>query len=143
MTEDDGYSISLNTDGPRDPQYVLEVAEAFAGCVRVLCHLIRDHAALEYPAEADRLIREISLGIGMLPQVLGWAGAWLEAERTAGRVLVPSGTFAGDPALAVVTARLRLDEARAHLAEAEAALSAAASVTAELAAPDTGEDGNG
>jgi len=140
MTEDDGYSIALNTAGPRDPRYVLEVAEAFAGCVRVLCHLTRDHAALQYPSEADRLIREIALGVSRLPQLLGQAGAWLEAERAAGMVLVPSGTFAGDPALAVVTARLRLDEARAYLAEAERAISAAASVTAGLAAPDTGEN---
>jgi len=131
-------SVTLNIDGPRDPRYALEVAEAFAGCARVLCHLTRDPAALEYPAEAYRLIREIRAGIGMLPQLLGQAGGRLEAWRAAGQVRVAGGTFAGDPDLAVITARLRLDEARMHLAEAEMALSAAASVTADLAA--AGED---
>jgi len=135
-----GYSVSLNIDGPRDPQYVLELAEAFSGCVRVLNHLTRDHGALQYPSEADRLVREVALAVSRLPQLLGQAGAWLEAERAAGRILVPSGTFAGDPDLAVVTARLRLDEAAAYLAEAERALSAAAAVTAGLAAAETGEE---
>ena len=141
MTEDDGYSISLNTAGPRDPRYVLEVAKALAECARVLNHLTRDHGALQYPSEADRLIRVIASAASRLPQLLGQVGAWLGAEQDAGRIRVPEGPFRGLPASAVIEARNCMDEAAGLAERLQEALGAAASVTASLAAPDTGEDG--
>ena len=132
--------ITLNTDGPREPGYVLEVAEGLAESVRVLCTLTRDHAALEYPSEADRLIREVSSAVHRLDQLLAQAGGWLEQERREGRIGVTGGPFTGEPGLAAVRARLSLDEARACLTPAVTALEAAASVTSCMEAREDGGD---
>jgi len=131
--------IDLSTDAPPSPERTLQLAETLAGIVRVLNHQTRHPEALEYPSEADRLVREIASAAARLPQLLSQAGAWLERERVAGGIRVAGGVFAGNPDLAVVTARLRLDEARAHLAEAERSLSAAAQVTSALAAAQAGD----
>lgn len=142
MTDDTApCSVAINIGGPRDPQYVLELAEAFAEIVRALNHITRDHEALLYPSEADRLIREVSSAASRLPQLLGQVGAWLEQERAAGRIEVPSGEFAGDARLAVVTAGVRLEMASAIAAALQEALDDAARVTCGLAAPETGEGG--
>ena len=146
MTDDHDppYTVALNVDGPRDPRYVLEVAEAFAECVRVANHLTRDHAALEYPAEADTLIRYLSSAAAMLPQLLGQVGSWLEAEHAAGRVRAVAGEYKGRPDAAVSVARLRLDVARGTAAALRQELDNAASVTIDLAGvPDGEEDGDG
>jgi hypothetical protein len=133
-------TITVSTNGPRDPQYVLELAEGLAESVRVLCHLTRDHGALEYPSEADRLIREVSSAVHRLDQLLAQAGGWLERERREGRIGVTGGPFTGDPGLAAVRARLSLDEARACLTPAVTALDAAASVTSCMEAREDGGD---
>ena len=146
MTDDHDppYTVALNIGGPRDPRYVLEVAEAFAECIRVLNHLTRDHAALEYPAEADTLIRYLSRAAAMLPQLLGQVGAWLEQEDAAGRITVPAGEYRGNPLLAVASARLRLDMAVGAAAALRMELDNAAAVTTDLAGvPDGEEDDDG
>lgn len=135
------YNVTLNVDGPRDPQYVLEVAEAAAQCVRVLNHLTRDHAALEYPAEADTLIRYLSSAAARLPQLLVQVGAWLEQEAADGRIRVIRGE---DPVTVVIAAQLRLERAAQIAAELQEALDFAASVTTGLAGvPDGKEDDDG
>jgi hypothetical protein len=134
------HSIALNTDGPREPHYVLELADGFAEIVRCLNHLTRDHAALEYPSEADHLIREIASGVSRLPQFLGQIDAWLEAEDAAERIEVPSGQYRGNPLLAVGAARLGLDAASVAAARLQEALDAVARVTCDLAARKDGSD---
>ena len=135
-------TVNLNTDGPCDPQYVLEVAEAFAEAVRVLNHLTRDPASLEYPAEVDGLIRDVSLAVARLPQLLGQVGGRLEAMREAGILRVVSDDYLQTtPDTAVMRTRVSLDEARAFLEGAQASLEAASRVTSGLAAvPDAVEE---
>ena len=125
--------ITLNTDGPREPGYVLEVAEGLAESVRTLNHLTRDHEALEYPSEVDRLLREVTSAVSRLDQLLAQAGNWLEAERREGRIKAAGGPYEGKPGTAVVAVKISLDEARECLAQAVTALEAAASVTSTLA----------
>ena len=131
--------ITLNADGPREPGYVLEVAEGVAEGVRVLCHLTRDHEALQYPSEADRLLRDISCAVSRLDQLLAQAGGWLDAERREGRITVTGGPYAGRPGSAVVAAKAALDEARKRLAQGVTALEIAASVTSCLAVREDGD----
>ena len=126
--------ITLNTGGPREPGYVLEVAEGMAEACRVLNHLTRDHEALQYPSEADRLLRDISSAVHRLDQLLAQAGGWLDAERGEGRITVTGGPYAGKPGTAVVVVKIALDEARACAAQAVTALEAATSVTSCMAA---------
>ena len=135
-----GVSVALNIGIAPHPEYTLEVAGAIAEGVRLLNHHTRDHAALQYPAEVDRLIRELSSAAGRLPQLLAQVGAWLEREDAAERVAVPSGEYQGNPLLAVATARLRLDRAQEIARDLAEALDFAASVTSGLAAAETGED---
>jgi len=135
--------IDLSTAAPPSPGRTLKLAEAFAEIVRVLNHATMHHEALQYPSEADRLIREISSAASRLPQLLGQVGAWLEREDAAERITVPSGDYQGNPLLAVATARLRLDAASAVAAQLQEALDSAASVTCNLGATETGEGGNG
>ena len=142
MTPEPPYSVSLNTDAPADPTYTLELAEAFAQAVRVLNHVTRDHAALGHPADADTLIREITTAVSRLPQLLGQVGTWLRDEQALGRIQVTGGDWEGNPAAAVVAALLRLDAAGAIAPDLQDALEMAASVTCDLAAVDTGEDGS-
>jgi hypothetical protein len=143
MTADDRHPVILDTSAPPAPDYVLEVAEAFAECVRVMNHATRHHEALRYPSEADRLIREVSSGVIRLPQLLSQVRVWLEQEEAAGRIEVPSGEYQGNPLLAVTTARLRLEMAETVAGALQQALDDAASVTSGLAAAETGEDTNG
>ena len=132
--------ITLNTDGPREPGYVLEVAEGLAESVRVLAHLTRDHEALQYPSEADRLLRELASAAARIPQLLAQAARWHAAEDAAGRIEVPSGEWAGRPGTAVTALQVRLDAARATAAALAADLEHAAQVTSALALKEDGTD---
>lgn len=134
------YSVALNTGGPADPQYVLEVAQAFAQSVRVLNHLTLHHEALEYPSEADRLIREIATAASRLPQLLGQVSRWLGQEMAEGRLRIPEGEYQGRPDMAAVAAMMRLDEAGALAEHLREALDGAASVTATMGAVETEDD---
>ena len=139
-SEDRPYRVAINIDAAPDPQYVLELGEAFAQIVRALNNITRDHAALEYPAEADELIRDVSLAVSRLPQLLEQVGRWLAAEHEAGRVGTDDGA---DPATAVMAARIRLDQARAMADDLTHALNSATSVTSHLKTANTGEDADG
>lgn len=134
-------NIDLDTDGPCDPRYVLEVAAAFAESVRVLDHLTRHHEALDFPCEADQLIQELSSGTARLPQLFRQIGGWLEQEHAAGRIRVPEGDFAGRPGAAVTVARLRLDGSVPPAENLQGALDAVASVTCDLASAEVPGDG--
>jgi hypothetical protein len=139
----DRHPVILSTDAPPDPDYTHEVAEAFAECVRVLNHQTRHHEALEYPSEADRLVRELSSAVGRLPQLLDQVAAWLEQEAASGRIEVPSGEWEGVPGVAVVAVRLRADYARGMAEGLHEALDSMAKVTWQLAAAETGEGDDG
>ena len=133
-------NIDLSTDAPPSPERTLKLAGMLAEIVRTLNHQTRHHEALEFPSEADRLIRELSSAASRLPQLLGQIGAWLDRERVAGRIEVPAGEFAGDARLAAVTAGVRLEMASAIAAALQEALDDVARVTCNLAAPEDGSD---
>ena len=134
-------TVNLNTDGPRDPQYVLEVAEAFSQAVRVLNHLTLARESLEYPSEADSLLRYLSAAAAGLPQLLGQVTSWLHAEVCAGRVEMASGSRFPDAGLAGDVVRLKLEAAAADAGRLQKALDAAASVTSGMAAREDESDG--
>ena len=144
MTHDDKpYTVALNIDGPRDPEYLLEVLQAAAQAIRVANHVSRDRAALGEPADVYHAILELVSVAELMPQLYGQLGGWLEAEQAAARVAVPSGTMAGQPDLAVLTVTETLAHAGTVAAELRAVLNAAANVAAGLAAADIGEGSDG
>jgi hypothetical protein len=129
-------TITIDIDGPRDPQYLLELAEAFAETIRALNHLTMSHDAFEYPSQLDTAIRSLSSAASRLPQLLEQVSGWLADEHAIGRLEIVSGEHAGDTPVAVITARGWLAEA-GHLAgRLQVALDAAASVTSTMAAAE-------
>jgi hypothetical protein len=131
-------NIDLSTDSPPEPENTLKLAQAFAAIARTLNHHTRHHEALEYPGDADLVIRELSSAAGRLPQLLSQVGAWLEREQAAGRIAVTSA--AGNSHLpAAMSARLRLERAAQVAWELQQALDYAAAETCGLAAAPAGE----
>ena len=140
MTHDDKpYTVALNIDGPRDPEYLLEVLQAAAQAIRVANHVSRDRAALGEPADAYHAILELASVAERLPQLFAQIGGWLQGMRVA----VPSGTLAGRPGLAVLTVTEALEHAGTVASELRAVLTAAANVAAGLAAAEGGEGTDG
>ena len=135
---DHPYTVALNIDGPRDPEYLLEVLQAAAQAIRVANHVSRDRAAIGEPADAWHAILELVSVAERLPQLCEQIGGWLEAEREAGRIAVPSGTMAGQPDLAVLTVTEALAHAGTVAEELRAVLNAAANVASTLAAASPG-----
>lgn len=133
--------IDLSTDAAPSPERTIHLAETLPAVVRALNHATLHHEALKYPADADRLIREIAAAASRLPQLFGQAAAWLEQEERSGRVEVPSGWHMGDPEAAVTDARSYLREAERAASRLAEKLDAAARVTGTLAArEDDGDD---
>lgn len=128
-------TVVLNIDGPREPGYVLEVAEAVAQAVRVLNHLTRSHDSLRHPHEADALLRYLESAAAGHQQLLGQIAGWWEEEQHAGRIRVADGRFTGDPVAAVAEIRARLRAAGWAAETLRAALGGATSVTHDLGAP--------
>ena len=125
-------TVTLNIDGPRDPGYLLEVAEAAAEAVRVANHLTRTHSSLKYPHEADTLLRYLESAAAGHRQLLSQITGWLEEEQKAGRIRVADGRYMGDPAAAVAEVRERLKAGKWAAEMLRAALDGAASVTNDL-----------
>ena len=135
---DHPYTVALNIDGPRDPEYLLEVLQAAAQAIRVANHVSRDRAALGEPADAYHAILELVSVAERLPQLFAQLGGWLEAEQAAARLAVPSGTMAGRPDLTVLTVTETLAHAGTVAEELRAVLNAAANVASTLAAAEDG-----
>lgn len=134
-------NIDLSTGTPPSSERTLQLAETLAEITRVLNHATMHHAALRYPSDADRLIREISSAASRLPQILGQIARWMAAEDAASRVEVPSGEWAGLPGTAVTALAVRLDAASATAEALRADLEHAAQVTSGLALREDGTDG--
>jgi hypothetical protein len=129
-------NVTLNIDGPREPGYVLEVAEAGAEGMRVLSHLTRSHAALREPADVDRLLRYLESAAAGHGQLLRQITGWLEEEQAASRIRVAGGEYTSDPAGAIGKVRARLDKGKWAAEMLRAALDDAASVTSNLSAAE-------
>ncbi len=140
MTAEAPYSVTLNASAPPGPDYVLEVAQAFAECVRVMNHATRDHAALEYPHEGDQFLRYLESAVSRLPQLLDQIASWYEREAADGKLTVAGGDWEGMPGMAVVALRMRMDAARVEAEQLAADLGSAARVTTDLAAAGDGSE---
>ena len=138
--EEASYSIAINIGGPRDPQYVLELAEGAAEIIRALNHLTRDHAALEYPHEGDQFLRYLESAVSRLPQLLDQIASWYEREAADGNLKVASADWEGVPGMAVVALRVWMDAARMGAEHLAADLGSAARVTTDLAAAEGGSN---
>jgi len=129
------YSVTLTTEGPCDPLYVLEVAEAIAEAVKVLNHLTRHHEALGEPSDADRVIRELSSAVARLPQLTSQIAAWIRTEHAAGTI-----TLAGDyenPDASILAAAYFLEKPAAMMAGLlQAEFDNASAITSDMEVQD-------
>ena len=66
--------------------HALELAEQAAEALRELNHRTRDARAFTGPAELYRLVGELALLAGRLPQLLDQLDRWLRAEHDVGRI---------------------------------------------------------
>lgn len=132
--------LDLSTGIPPSPERTLQLAGVLPEVVRTLNHATRDHEALHYPSDADRLIRALEMMASRLPQLIEQVDAWLEREDGAERIEIPSGEYEGNPLLATAAARMELDAARAAAADLRQSLASAASVTSGMAARE--DDGD-
>ena len=73
----------------------MELAEQAAEALRELNHRTRDPRAFTGPAELYRLVGELALLAGRLPQLLHQLDRWLRAEHDVGRVRADTGTDPG------------------------------------------------
>ena len=133
-------TIDLSADAPPSPERTKHLAETMAEIVRVLDYQTRHHEALREPADADRVIRDLSSTIARLPQLTGQIGAWIEAEYEAGRITLSSQHEhqAADIYGAVYHLR-RGVETTAGLLQEE--LDIAAAVTSDMAVQEDDTDG--
>ena len=137
-------TLSITTAAPADPATVTEYGDALPELVRALAHITRHREALDYPADADRLIRNVARAASMLPQLLDQVARWLADEDAAGQVEMAAGSRYPSSSLAAVVARMHLDAAQAAAGRLQEALDAAASVTCDMGGTgDGGEDGAG
>jgi hypothetical protein len=86
----------------------VENAAAAAEAIRALIHLTHGRRALGEPAELDRLVAELAIMAGRLPQLLRQLRGWLDTEHHAGRLRSDDTT---DPARIVDRAATELTQA--------------------------------
>jgi hypothetical protein len=140
MPDDDApYSVALNKDGPRDPRYLLEVAQALPEAVRVANHLTRHHEAIEKPHQAHELFGYLELTASRLPQLIDQVARWVGVEAAAGRLRVTAGDWEGVPEVAIAAVRLRADRARGLAEDLTEALASLGEATKDLAGPEDGD----
>jgi hypothetical protein len=113
--------------------HVLELAGRAAEAVRELNHLTRDPGAFTGPAELYRLVGELAVLAGRLPQLLGQLDHWLQTEHDAGRVRSDTGT---DPGRIVAAVGTDLADAREAAHELAHLLDAALQHLAHLGATE-------
>lgn len=113
--------------------HVLELADRAAEAMRELNHRTRRPGAVSGPAELYRLVGELTMLAGRLPQLLGQLDRWLQAERDAGRLRADTGAGAG---WVVVAAGADLADAGGAAHEMARALKAALAHLAHLGATD-------
>ena len=111
----------------------VENAATAAEAVRALIHLTLDRDALSEPAELDRLVAELAIMTGRLPQLLRQLRGWLDTEQHAGRLRTDDTT---DPARIVDRAATRLDAAGHVANNLNRALDDAHQLLAHLAATE-------
>lgn len=110
-------------------------ADEAAEAVRQLNHATLPAAGgLAYPSDAYDAAGALALMASRLPQALAQLLAFLQAETTAGRVLIVAGEHAGDPAAVLTGVTAALDDAAAAARCLSCALGAAQSALTWAAA---------
>ena len=112
----------------------IDYADTAAEAVRALIHLTHGQRALSEPAELDRLVAELAVMAGRLPQLLRQLRGWLHVEQHAGRLCSDDTTH---PARIVDRATDRLAEAGHAADDLGSALDHAHQLLAHLAATET------
>jgi len=112
----------------------IDYADTAAEAVRALIHLTHGQRALSEPAELDRLVAELAVMAGRLPQLLRQLRGWLHVEQHAGRLCSDDTTH---PARIVDRATDRLAEAGHAADDLGSALDDAHQLLAHLAATET------
>ena len=111
----------------------VEHAATAAEAVRSLNHLTLGRGALGEPAELDRLVAELAIMAGRLPQLLRQLRDWLDTEQHAGRLRTDNTT---DPARIVDRAAAELTGAGHAAHDLGRALDDARQLLAHLAATE-------
>jgi hypothetical protein len=102
----------LNADGPHSPERTAEAGQLFDDCSRFIVYAtMSEKGGLEYPGDAYRLIADIYLATGRLPQACEQIGRFLQAQAAREGACEAKGRHPGDQA----------DLATVYLAEAAAA----------------------
>jgi hypothetical protein len=125
-------NVNLDTDAPRTPEYVQEVADALAEAARVLNHATMSHEAFRYPSEVDRLVRCLATTASRFPQLLGQVSQWLAVENAAGRVAMAGIAYEGRVDAAVTATWQALDQAAALAMQLQDRLGVAANITSGM-----------
>jgi hypothetical protein len=110
---------------------VVDLSAATADAVRELNHLTLHHFALGGPGDLDRVVAELAITAGRLPQLLRQLSRWAEVEQAAGRLRSDSPT---GPDLIVSAARCDLATAADAAGRLGVALDAAHQQFARLGA---------
>ena len=132
--------IDLSTGTAPSPERTIQLAEALAELARVLCHQTRHHEALRYPAEAHRVIQELSLAASRLPQLSRQVAVWLSTEYEEGRIALDGGGSDQEAAYAVLGAGGRLESASEYATLLHKALDRAAGITSRMEAAEGSGD---
>jgi hypothetical protein len=133
--------MDLNPDGPHSPESTAEAGQLFDDCSRFLCYAsMSEKRGLEYPADAYRLIADIYMATGRLPQACDQIGRFLMAQGRRAGAYEARGR---NPSEQTALAAARLAEAAGAAHALTAALQAAQAAIAGLGIreDDDGEAG--
>jgi hypothetical protein len=128
-TLDEQVEALFPLDGPYSEEETRAAARSIAELVRYLNHAAYSDRALPYPSTADSLVGSLSGAVAGLDQLLRQSSDRLLKLAASDDAYDDRG---GDPMTTAYAAATNLDEARAHLGNAQAALSAAGSMTNRL-----------
>jgi hypothetical protein len=123
-------ATGLRPDGPHSPAYTRDVGNVLAEAVRVMNYAtLAEAPGLEYPSDADRLLRDVLTALDRLPQLLGQVRVWLDGQASAGAVGHDQGQ---DASRSVAITGGALISASGHLATAADVLRRACEETSHL-----------
>lgn len=79
--------VELRTGGPHSPDYTRDLGDTLIEAVRCLNYAtLGDAPGLRHPADADRLLRDITTALDRMPQLVEQVRKWLRAQSHAGRI---------------------------------------------------------
>jgi hypothetical protein len=126
-------NVTLDTDGPRTPEYVQEVARAHAESARVLAHLTMSGEAVPSPPDVNRIIGHLQAAAESYRSILSNLSQQLTYQNAADMVRMAHGTtYEGNPDEAVTATWQALDQAMADAMQLQDRLGVAANITSAM-----------